>query len=645
MCGFASLIGSATSLVFGDGRGFTRFWCKSIQRERRVGVRSAKRVRILLKIKNILALLLSFLTASCRAIQLLALIVKNFLVLFRKPFQLILFLLLPSCVFLTFLIQVHDNNNNNSNGSLNYPSIPISDLGSCDAYRSDKCIRVVYAPNDIKHEAIMREFSAINDLVMGKDVRSFRTINLAQEFVADHLGQIQFTILFQDQSLWETSAYSPSLTPLPKDLAYTIFYNKTRNHDPRSQTYHLNYPLLVAQKTLEEASLRLSYGNNFLNYEVEYGQLWDYPYQGSSVIEEVNATDTSSVNATKCDLVERERSLAVGIALPWVLVFVMLSLSTISFQIVADERRKELFTFLRRLGLYDISYWLSWFITFQCLLVLACALSLITYALVIPHSDVLHAIDAPVMFLVLYLSASGTISLSFFLASFCHSSSISSSLSFTQFLVALVIVVACLNPFNTYESHSLGDDDTTQSYYDDGSANSICLLTSSSYNLIYSPNLPGASFVQFLVFFLPYFHSAQAISDIVSIARYEHLRVSIGDLGSPKQLVESGSSTDPYDSMWIGYSLRLLAVNTFFYLFCSWLASQLLSSGASEGRPLASVLIPPFLRRHLKTFEREAIVQDGDVRGEEKERSRVEKSVRAYKVRSLSPPLSLLLDL
>lgn len=559
-----------------------------------------------------------------------ALILKNFLILFRKPFQLLLFLLLPSCVFLAFLIQVNDNNSNNDSNKLtNYPAIPITDLGSCDVYdTTENCIRVVYGPMDLKSLEIMKEFSVLNDLNFQKNILGFETIDEAQEFVGSHLGQVQFTILFQNKSLWETASYSPDLVPIPKALAYTIFYNESRNNDPRSKKYHLNFPLLVVQKTLEESYLRVAYGSQFSSYAANYGELWDYPFLGT--VDDPALENTTAVNVTKCDLSERERSLAVGITMPWVLVFVMLSLSTISFQIIADERRKQLFTFLRRLGLYDISYWLSWFLTFQILLVISCALSLITYAIVIPHSNILRAIDAPVMFLLLYLSASGTVSLSFFLASFCHSSSISSSLSFTQFLVALVIVVACINPFNSYEYHDSGDDGGSGG--DDGgsSSSSECYLVTSSYNRIYSPHLPGASFVQFLVFFLPYFHSAQAISDIISIARYEHLRVTLNDLGSPKELVESGSS-DTFDSFWIGYSLRLLAVNAVFYLFCSWLASQLLSTGASEGRPLLSIFIPPFLRRYLKSTEN-LNLQEGDIRGEEKERSRIEKSVRAYKV-------------
>lgn len=465
----------------------------------------------------------------------------------------------------------------------------------------------------------MKEFSKLNDLKYGSDVKGFVTVDLAQEYVANHIGQVQFTILFQNKSLWETYAYSSTGKPIPKDLAYTIFFNNSRDHDPRSKNYGLNFPLLVVQKTLEESYLRLSYGSNFDRYDVNYGEIWDYPYTAR---EETYVIDnTTNYNMTKCDLPERKRSLGVGLALPWVLVFVMLCMSSITFQIIAEERRKQLFTFLRRLGLFDTAYWLSWFITFQILLIIACCISLIAAACVAPHSDILRAIDLEVMFLVLYLSGSGTISLSFFLSSFCYSSSISSSLAFTQFLVALAIVTACINPFNSYEYSNPDDDGTPPA----------CFLSTSSYNFIYSPALSGGSFVQFLVFFLPYFHSAQTISDIISIARYEHLEVKIGEIGSPKLLVNDGGSDNTFESMWIGYSLRLLAVNTFFYLFCSWLASQLLSTGASEGRPLMSVLIPPFLRRYIKQNET-VFLQDGDVRGEEKEKSKLENSVRAYKV-------------
>lgn len=543
--------------------------------------------------------------------------------MFRKPILLIIFLLLPSSVFFTFLIQVDNSNDDNgSKKSVNYPAIPIQDLGSCDVYYSDNCVRVVYGPNDLKSQAIMKEFSNLNDLTFGKDVKGFETVDLAQEFVASHIGEVQFTIFFQNKSLWETPAYSPDYIPIAKDLAYTIFYNSSRNHDSRSKNYDVNFPLIVLQKTLEESYIRLSYGNKFDRYDVNYGELWDYSYtaQEETIIPE-NITNIN-INTTKCDLDQRKRSFAVGIAMPWVLVFTMLCMSSITFQIIADERRKQLFTFLRRLGLFDISYWLSWFITFQILLIIGCTISLIAAACVAPHSDMLRAIDLNVMFLLLYLSGSGAISLSFFLSSFCYSSSISSSLAFAQFLTALAIVVACINPFNSYEYADTDDDDNLRPG---------CYLVTSSYNSIYSPLLPGASFVQFLVFFLPYFHSAQTISDIISIVRYEHLEVTIGDLGSPKQLVTISGSDDTYDSYWIGYSLRLLAVNTFFYLFCSWLASQLLSTGASEGRPLMSVILPPFIRRYIKQNEK-VILQDGDIRGEEKEKSKLEQSVRAYKV-------------
>ena len=65
-------------------------------------------------------------------------------------------------------------------------------------------------------------------------------------------------------------------------------------------------------------------------------------------------------------------------------------------------------------------------------------------------------------------------------------------------------------------------------------------------------------------------------------------------------------------------------------MFLSWLAAQVLSSDGTEGRSLVSILIPPVVRRHL--FRDREEVQEGDVRGAEKQLSAVDSSVRAYKV-------------
>ena len=66
------------------------------------------------------------------------------------------------------------------------------------------------------------------------------------------------------------------------------------------------------------------------------------------------------------------------------------------------------------------------------------------------------------------------------------------------------------------------------------------------------------------------------------------------------------------------------------YIFLSWLVAQMLTSDGTEGRSLHTILLPAALRRHL--FSEREEVQDGDVRGAERQRSAEEGSVRAYKV-------------
>jgi hypothetical protein len=65
-------------------------------------------------------------------------------------------------------------------------------------------------------------------------------------------------------------------------------------------------------------------------------------------------------------------------------------------------------------------------------------------------------------------------------------------------------------------------------------------------------------------------------------------------------------------------------------MFLSWLAAQMLTADGTEGRGLHTILIPTALRRLL--FREREVVQDGDVRGAERQLSAAEGSVRAYKV-------------
>lgn len=508
---------------------------------------------------------------------------------------------------------MHDADNGGSGND--YPAIPIADLGACDVYRSSKCVRVVYGPSQPATDAIMQTFADINELDYGHDVRGFVTVDEAQEYVAKHIGAVQFTIFFRNESLWETYYYSPDISPIPKNMSYVIFYNQTRDNDPRSKKYGVNFPLLVLQKTLEESYLRNAYGGDFSEYTVNYGDFWSVPYDNTS-----NETSTGA-NSTKCDWDTRYELTTVGTTAPWVIVFQFLLLSNLFFQLVAEERRKRLFASLRRLGLMDSAYWISWVLVFQVVIMLGAAVAVGITALLHPHSSALAAIDLRAIFLLLWLSGSGSMSLAMFLSSFCSSSSVETSLAFTQFLIALVTVAAASTPLNSYKYLDGGDDD-----------NPACLYVSSSYNRIFSDDLLGASFVRFLVFFLPFFHSARAVTDIVSIVQYKDQSLHMEDIDSSITLSYSDIDDNTYDADGIGNAFRMLAYESLVFIIMAWLAGQLLSSGFTEGRSLQSVLIPPCFRRSARTQRDEDGVIEGDVRGEERMKSKEERSVRAYKV-------------
>ena len=141
------------------------------------------------------------------SIQFITLLVKNFIILYRRPMQALLFVCLPSCVILPFLIETNSANDNNDGLSVQYPSTPLTDLGPCNVYYAEQCIRVVYGygygdssrgnlnPNYEMINDVMKVFSELNDLEYGVDVRGYPNSAEAEEFVANNIGKVQYTRL------------------------------------------------------------------------------------------------------------------------------------------------------------------------------------------------------------------------------------------------------------------------------------------------------------------------------------------------------------------------------------------------------------------------------------------------------------------
>eukprot|EP00603_Paraphysomonas_imperforata_P006371 CAMPEP_0114438486 /NCGR_PEP_ID=MMETSP0103-20121206/14640_1 /TAXON_ID=37642 ORGANISM="Paraphysomonas imperforata, Strain PA2" /NCGR_SAMPLE_ID=MMETSP0103 /ASSEMBLY_ACC=CAM_ASM_000201 /LENGTH=179 /DNA_ID=CAMNT_0001609083 /DNA_START=37 /DNA_END=572 /DNA_ORIENTATION=+ len=145
---------------------------------------------------------------------------------------------------------------------------------------------------------------------------------------------------------------------------------------------------------------------------------------------------------------------------------------------------------------------------------------------------------------------------------------------------------------------------------------------------MYSKELAGNTFVQFLVWWMPFFHSAQVVTDIISVVQYKGQNITLSDVGSPPMpLSYTAKSPDTFEIQW---GFLMLMTNTLAYLFLAWFAAQALSSDASEGRSLLNILLPTTVRR-LLTGNSDAVVE-GDVRGEERLKSAEERNVRAYKV-------------
>lgn len=459
-------------------------------------------------------------------VQFVTLLLKNCLILYRRPLQLLLFVLLPSTSMFLFLLEIHD-----TSGPVETPlygSSPLTDLGKCDSYYSSSCVQVVYAPTSSFVDSVMRTFSANNGLEYGEDVQPFDTVLAAQEYVASHLGKVQFTVFFYNESLWATSG-GPSE---PKNMSYVVFYNSSQDTDERSGRYGVNFPMLVLQRTLDDAYMQIAYTPNYSAYEVNFGVLWRVPFAAVG-----NETADAMVD-TPCDWETRHEMETISSALPWVLVFSFLLMSNIPFQMIAEEKRKKLFSSMRRLGLMDTAYWTSWFITFQILLVSGCCFASLVGLIVSTQSSALRAIDSGLFFLILWLSGTAFMSLAFFLGSFCSTSSVSAAVAFTQFLIALITISACTDSLNSYSDISTVDDFVN------------CNFLSSSYNRIYSESVPGNSFVEFLVFFLPWFHAAQAITDVLSIVQYKDQNFNMNDVYNTKtmSLLYNSEQTETYTS-------------------------------------------------------------------------------------------------
>ena len=310
----------------------------------------------------------------------------------------------------------------------------------------------------------------------------------------------------------------------------------------------------------------------------------------------------------------------LGTVLPYVSTSVFLLMSFFSFSLVAEERYKHLFSYLRRLGLYDSAYWCSWLIIFQILIIASFTLAMLVMCIVRTSSDTLSRIDYGVIFLIFWSSASGMCSNGFFLATICKSQQSSSTYTLLNLLLALLVIIICtsMGALNTYTGYE-----------------HACYFESSSYNRVFT--VAGSDLVLFIVFFQPWFHSAKALSDVVSLVQIKsvHVNAYVSDFNKPDASVlmttKLSDNLSFFDSEWIGYAMWMLCANAAMYVLLAWLAGLILSTDEIEGRSLVSIFIPLSVRKYFSKSDEDAVLH-GDVRQGEQMLSATDKSVRAYKV-------------
>lgn len=539
---------------------------------------------------------------------------------------LVLIILLPTAALMVMFLGNKGVSSTETAGT-NYPSYPLQRLGPADVAHSDDAVRVAFSPNTARYSGIMENVALLNDLEFGADIIGFPTNYSLKKFVAKNLGKVQFCVFFVEEPLWSLNN-GGSLIPDEKHASYVVFSNGSSNDgDPRTDNTGVNFPLLTLQKTLDE-SILLSVASSpgDVVYNADYGTLWSYT-PGETIVA------SGQLNTTDCDLQQRDFG-DLATAASWVFPILQMMSGVIVFQLVTEERSKHLFSMLRRLGLYDSIYWASWLISFLCLNMIGATVAVIFSAALRSEVYAFAHIDLGVIFTFFLVSNTCSSCLSLFLASVSNSSSANTAVVITVFITLVFTIAFCSTPLNEYQYNIYFDDDAGRYFR-------ACTLRTSSYNTIYSKNLLGSEFVEFLVFFMPWFHCAQAITNILSVVQYDGETFKFSDLASPRQkLSYYGTASSEFDSQWVEWSYGMMLCSALIYIFFAWFFGLIITSDISEGRNLSTIFFPPRLRQLLWHFlggtgliaDPRPVIMEGDIRGLEKAKSLEEKSIRGYKV-------------
>lgn len=574
---------------------------------------------------------------------------KNALISMRRPIQLIAQFLVPSLIVLILTINTSIFEDQNQQSFIQrHEPIKLDTFADCKSVKTDHCARICFSPVDDSSDFIMRKTAHNLGLKFGSEVRGFPSDEDLKSYVAHNLGSVHFSIFFRNESLWTRS--SEIVGPdAPQNISYVIFYNSSSSYSDDSKSLmQANIPLLTLQTQLEKSSLQFLSGLDKITYNVDYGEIWSFQPGDTDQNVPLPPVDVPLLNisGTSCPTPIRNFDELAQFA-PWVFALGLQVMGVITFQMLVEERGKSLVTSLRRLGMLESAYWFSWFVATQIVLLLSLAVAVCTTLyLRYQHSYyILQHIDISLLMWLIWLGATASMCNFFFLSSITTGPSMSTFLVFLNFVVCIfVIALSSGTPLNNF---------TTVTNTDElGLSATLCVRVSSSYNAVDSPSLSGNALIRFIVFFMPSFHIARALTDILSVLQYGDgpwTDISADMYRQTVQLAYNTDGSDIFESQWLSSPLGLLAASSVVYLCLSWFCAQVVPDASSEGRNVLTVLIPWFMKPYLfgdeddgntSVFDRSTTAEStvggrhlyGDVRGLERQMSREQKSIRAFKV-------------
>ena len=416
-----------------------------------------------------------------------------------------------------------------------------------------------------------------------------------------------------NDSIWYDSY---GRAPVDKNTrSYVIFQNSSQpSSDPRSAYHGVDFPLLVLQKSIEQAMLQQLYDYSAdhrgaqrrnVSYSASYAELWSFQPEASAV-------ETS--NTTSCGAVTKDMTVA-SIVLPLVVSCVFMFVALLGFQVASEEGHRGLYKSLRTLGLFGTAYWTAWLLFFQLLILVSSGLGTLVAAIMQPSVFILRHMDLTVVFLLLWLGQSCSLANAMFLGAFVSPGNMSTGVVTFNFVAVLVTLgvmnIGSLNRFGELTVLDAAGQSVEQ-----------CLCEGSLYNVSNATDI-----VKFLYFWMPWFHIGRVLSEALSVVQYGQA-FTMASLPSVQTLYAMDWMTFtylPFQSTSVSSSFNYMVGSVFVYTLLAWFCCQL-----REGVPLSVILVPSLVRQYMLGLNNP--IAEGDVRGAEKARSERDQSIRAYKV-------------